>query len=190
MTTDMGSSSQDAMTGAAWALIADLANNGDTASDWGGRYANALDPTHPTQLHLAIFVEPFLSWVIDGTKTVEARFSAVRCAPWDAVYENDVVLMKESSGPVVGSFVVSFVSSFCIAEGNGDLDHIRGLFGDAIRAEDDEFWVDRNGAKYATLMGIKDHHRIEPTPIPKRDRRGWVVVNGLRSDKSSLLDGV
>ena len=184
----MSLSSLDTMTAAARALITDLANSGDTPSDWGGRYANALDPSHHVQLHLAIFVEPFLSWVIDGTKTVEARFSAVRCAPWDAVYENDVVLMKQSSGPVVGSFVVSFVSSYRIAEGG--LDGIRGLFGDAIRAEDDEFWVDRDGAKYATLMGIKDHHRIEPTPIPKRDRRGWVVIDGPRSNQSSLLDGV
>ena len=180
--------SLDNITAAARALIADLANSGDTSSDWARRYVDALDPTHPVQLHLAVFVEPFLSWVIDGTKTVEARFSAVRCAPWDVVHENDVVLMKQSSGPVVGSFVVSSVSSYRIAE--GDLDDMRGLFGDAIRAEDDEFWVDRNGAKYATLMGIKDHHRINPTPIPKRDRRGWVVIGGLRSDQSRLLDGV
>ena len=184
----MSDSSLDMMAAAVWALVADLANKSDTPPDWAGRYANALDPTHPVQLHLAIFVEPFLSWVIDGTKTVESRFSSVRCAPWDAVNENDVVLMKQSSGPVVGSFVVSFVSSYRIAE--GDLDDIGGLFGDSIRAEDNEFWANRSGAKYATLMGIAAHHRIEPTPIPKRDRRGWVVIGRVRSNQSSAIDGV
>lgn len=177
--TDVSDSSLNPVAAAARAIVADLVISRDTPSDWAGRYANALDPTHPVQLHLAIFVEPFLSWVIDGTKTVESRFSSVRCAPWDAVNENDVVLMKQSSGPVVGSFVVSFVSSYRIAE--GDLEDIRSLFGYSIRAEDNEFWTNRSGAKYATLMGIAAHHRIEPTPIPKRDRRGWVVIRGVQS---------
>lgn len=183
---DMSDSPLDTMSARARALLADLVNRVDTPSDWAERYANALDPTHPVQLHLAIFVEPFLSWVIDGTKTVESRFSSVRCAPWDAVKENDVVLMKQSSGPVVGTFIVGFVSSYRIT--GGDLDDIRCLFGDSIRAEDDEFWANRSGAKYATLMGIAAHHRIQPTPIPKRDRRGWVVIGGDRSNQSSPID--
>ena len=56
--------------------------------------------------HLAIFNPPFLDLILEGRKTIEGRFSKVRCAPFGVVQEGNVVLMKESGGLVKGSFVV------------------------------------------------------------------------------------
>ena len=170
---------------AAKQLVLELLDRCELPEAWNDRYHRTLDPGASTRLHLAVFIDPYLDWVLDGSKTVESRFSSVRCAPWNMVASDDVVLMKRFSGPIVGAFVIGNVTSYEIGE--GDLELIRELFGDAIRPEEDDFWNQRSGARYATLMGILDCHVIDATPIPKRDRRGWVVLDPTcRQD--SLLD--
>jgi hypothetical protein len=44
-----------------------------------------------TSLHLAVLTEPFCSWLLEGTKTIESRFSRVRCAPYGTLAEGDIV---------------------------------------------------------------------------------------------------
>ena len=39
----------------------------------------------PVQVHLAVMVEPYLSRVLDGSKTIESRFSRKKIAPWGRV---------------------------------------------------------------------------------------------------------
>src|SRR5690554_1453539 len=56
----------------------------------------------PFSIHLAILVEPYLQFILEGRKTVESRFSAKRCAPFERVRPGDVILLKRSSGPIVG----------------------------------------------------------------------------------------
>ena len=60
-------------------------------------------------IHLAVFVEPFLQFVLDGRKTVESRFSIHRRPPFGCVRSGDLVLIKESGGPVVAMAEVSNV---------------------------------------------------------------------------------
>src|SRR5437899_128672 len=55
----------------------------------------------PAATHLAVFAEPFLRFVLDGSKTIESRFSVNRCAPYRAVEAGDLVLLKRPAGPVV-----------------------------------------------------------------------------------------
>ena len=49
-------------------------------------------------VHLAVFSEPYLSFVLDGVKTVESRFSRVRCAPFQQIRSGDIILVKQSGG--------------------------------------------------------------------------------------------
>src|SRR2546425_6317559 len=56
----------------------------------------------PFALHLAVLVEPYLQFILDGQKTVESRFSVHRCAPYQRVHRGDVVLLKQAGGPIVG----------------------------------------------------------------------------------------
>ena len=150
------------------------ASSAGTPPQWAERFQRAIDPDETATLHVAVFAEPWLGWILDGSKTVESRFSAVRSAPWNAVSEGDVVLMKQTSGPIVGAFSAGFVSSYVLDA--GDLDSIEELFGDAICPDGPEFWSDRVSSKYATLVGIDSTLSLEPRWIPKRDRHGWVVV--------------
>lgn len=62
--------------------------------------------------HLAIFTGPFLDLVLEGKKTIESRFSKVRCAPYGVATEGDIVLMKKAGGLVIGKFTVSRAETF------------------------------------------------------------------------------
>src|SRR5262245_51208695 len=89
--------------------------SGDEA--WRERVQQVLSGTGP-RVHLAIFVEPFLDFVLSGKKTVESRFSVNRCPPYEHVSRGDIVLLKRASGPVVGACIVSAVWSYRLDRGS------------------------------------------------------------------------
>lgn len=128
--------------------------------------------------HLAIFNPPFLDLILEGRKTIEGRFSKVRCAPFEVIEEGNMVFMKESGGLVRGSFVVAKVESF----GNLSQEKLKELearYSESLYADaDPQYWQRRRVSKYATLMHIAEPTRFErPFPFPKKDRRGWVVLD-------------
>jgi len=128
----------------------------------------------PVGIHLAVFVEPYLSFVLSGTKTVESRFSVNKLAPFELVHEGDVVLLKKTGGPIVGLCRVSHVWNFKLEPKTWS--EIRNDFADALCAQDPSFWDQRKEASYATLMRVDNVLTIPPIKIDKRDRRGWVVL--------------
>ncbi len=135
-------------------------------------------------VHLAILVEPFLGYILDGTKTVESRFSTRQCAPFGRVRIGDIVLLKGASGPVAGLCEVSsvrFVDLHTVP-----IKEIRAQFGDTIRA-DAAFWKARMKSAYATILGVTQVRSLPPIACPKRDRRGWVVLSGGLAQESLLL---
>lgn len=126
-------------------------------------------------LHLAVFVEPYLQYVLDGKKTVESRFGIHRRPPFGHVREGDILLLKKSGGPVTGVCLVGQVWFY-------ELDpkswrKIKQEFAVSLCAQDPEFWHQRKAASFATLMLIKEVHTVAPFDIPKKDRRGWVMLN-------------
>jgi hypothetical protein len=129
-------------------------------------------------VHLAVCVEPFLGYILDGSKTVESRFSVNRCAPFGRVGQGDAVLLKRTGGPVVGLAHVRAVWSYHLDESSWRC--IREQFTEALRAQDPGFWHSRREAVYATLMSIDHVVALEPIAWKKRDRRGWVVVQRTR----------
>jgi len=158
-------------------------------SNWIERTANAIKDLHEwatyfhenvakvppcVSVHLGIFVEPYLGYVFDGTKTVESRFSVKRCDPFGVVNTGDVLLIKEAAGPIKGICKIGNVWSYRVEPET--LVELQTRFQEAMCAEDPTFWNDRLDAGYATLMQIGNVSRIQPFEIDKRDRRGWVVV--------------
>src|SRR5215212_382501 len=127
----------------------------------------------PFSLHLAVFIEPFLKYVLNGQKTIETRFSSMRCAPYERVQNGDVVLLKRSGGPIVGLCQISSVRFYELEENSWQ--EIR-TFAREICAENPAFWEAREDASFATLMHIKQVQAIDSVPFYKRDRRGWVVL--------------
>lgn len=139
-------------------------------------YLDDLNPPEsvPFTLHLAILVEPYLQFVLDGKKTVESRFSTRKFAPYHRVSKGDVVLLKESSGPIVGLCQVNYVWFYQLDQESWRT--IREDFAAVLCAQDPEFWKAREAASFATLMRIQYVKSIDPIKFTKRDRRGWVVL--------------
>lgn len=126
--------------------------------------------------HLAILNQPFLDLILEGKKTIESRFTKVRCAPYGAVEEGDIILLKESGGPVLGEFTAGRVETF-----DGlDMEVLATL---AARYErricseaDPDFWQKRCDVRYATLIYVTKPIRYDKSFLyPKRDRRGWIA---------------
>lgn len=63
--------------------------------------------------HIAILRQPFFDMILNGTKTIESRFSMNKCAPYNMVKAGDIILLKETGKDVTASAVeerVSFLS--------------------------------------------------------------------------------
>jgi hypothetical protein len=140
---------------------------------WSDLYEEFAEERSLVGLHIAVFVEPYLQFVLDRSKTVESRFSRKRSVPFGRVCPGDVVLLKRSSGPLVGACSVSAVWDYRLTPTSWS--EIRGRFGPAICAQG-TFWEDRRDASFATLMQITDARALPQLALPKRDRRGWVVL--------------
>ena len=144
-------------------------------SFWGEYWVKNVVPSPGSvSAHVGIFVEPFLTYILEGTKTIESRFSMNECDPYGVVKSGDVVLLKQAAGPVVGLCRVRTVWSYQVDPET--LMDLKETFGEAMCANNSEFWVARADAAYATLMQIDNVSALAPFDIEKRDQRGWVVL--------------
>jgi hypothetical protein len=127
-------------------------------------------------VHLAVLVEPFLGYILEGSKRVESRFSTVRTPPFRAVREGDLLLLKEAAGPIVAATFATEV--WCYASLTARTrDDLRTRFGLDLRDDVPGFWEQRERARYATLIRLGEVATLNtPIDCPKTDRRGWVVL--------------
>ena len=140
--------------------------------------------TFSTGLHLAIFNEPYLSYIMEGEKTIESRFSKNKIAPYKNAYVNDIILLKLSGGPIIGLCQISDIWHYILDPKSWE--RMRKEYTISLCAQDPSFWRQREGASYATLMRLKNIKRIKPLPFIKKDRRGWVVLKHKSDIKEPL----
>jgi ASC-1-like (ASCH) protein len=135
------------------------------------------------QVHLAILYKDYLDKILLGEKTIEGRFSKVKCNPHGRVFAGDKLFLKETSGPVVAVANVARVLSFT----GMTADQAKGIierYGGSLCLGQD-FIPRVMTARYATLMYLEDVKRIEPIQLSKRDRRPWVIL----TPQTSFLSG-
>jgi predicted transcriptional regulator len=128
-------------------------------------------------IHLAVMIEPYLTWILEGKKIIESRFSKNAIAPFRQISVGDLVLLKVTGGPVVGCFAASSVE--CVTLAKEEFDRIRSEYSEAICA-DEHFWQMREGKRYATLVGVALARELRPAPVTKSDRRGWITIQPRR----------
>ena len=117
-------------------------------------------------------VEPYLSAILDGRKTIESRFGVHRREPYLAIEPGDVIIFKKSAGPVVAVAAAKWVH--CCRLSSSTLHRLRERYAVQLFATDDAFWEERANKQFATLIEIADPLAVTPFPVSKRDRRGWV----------------
>jgi hypothetical protein len=141
--------------------------------------------TSPFGLHLAVFVEPYLQYLLDGRKTVESRFSVHRIAPYQSAGIGDIILLKRTGGPIVG--LCRVISVWFYRLDPTTWASIRRTFTEALCAQDPTFWHQRASASFASLMRVSNVRTIQPIYHPKRDRRGWVILRPRAESQALLL---
>jgi adenylate kinase family enzyme len=158
----------------------------DMISDtlWHDRLSRWVEEGKPFGVHVAIFSEPFLGYVLAGTKTVDSRFSKNRIAPYEYVEPGDIILIKQAGGPVTA--VCSVERAWFYEIDNEIFKKIKDQFGRLICASE-EFWRSRRERSYATLILLKDVRPVTPFEIEKKDRRGWVTLKKNKPDKPVVI---
>ncbi len=144
------------------------------------------DPRHTRAVHLGIFNQPYMSFLLNGAKTIESRFSSVRCAPFDCVKAGDIILVKRPGGPIVALFLAGEVRSYRLSSQVWET--IKERFGEGIAPASPDFWRENESATYATLIGVEHVRQVAPIAWDKSDRRGWVVLHRRRSMNLTLFE--
>ena len=129
------------------------------------------------QRHLAIFKGEGANLIIAGKKTIESRFSQRKDPLFTAISAGDLVYIKPSGKDIIGQFKVKKVI-FYDGLGIGEIREIRERWGKEL-AVDQSYWRGKETAKYGTLIFIGQSARFITSPLrhPKKDLRGWVVLN-------------
>jgi ASC-1-like (ASCH) protein len=126
------------------------------------------------KIHVAVMVQPYIDYILDGTKTIESRFTKTRQPPYGMVQPSDIILFKESSGPIRGCALVRTTNYFVLD--NTPIDDLMTEYGTQIAALP-AFWRQKADARYATLLGLARVRSCDPFDIPKRDPRSWLVID-------------
>jgi hypothetical protein len=137
-------------------------------------------------VHLAIFIKPYLQYIIEGKKTMESRFSVNRIAPFKKIFQGDLILLKKSGGLVVGFCLVKEVWFYQLNPSTWN--KIRNNFESELCIKDPQFWESKKHTLYATLIKLGEFNAFSPIRFKKKDRRGWVVLklNEIKSTKNRL----
>ena len=130
--------------------------------------------------HLAILTPGWIELILDGSKTIESRFTKVRCAPFGKVHEGDSVYLKEGGGLVKGIFTVAKVET----HENLDKSGIQAIY---ERCGQDIFcqsftqffppdkWL---ASKHATLIYVSNPIEFDfPIPYRQKGRSAWLVLD-------------
>lgn len=126
-----------------------------------------------TSLHLGVFTEPYLTYMLDGKKTIESRFSKNRILPYKGVSVHDIVIVKKSSGNVVGYFTIKEVLFFNLNETS--IDEIKTKYHKEL-CVDERFWLSKKSSNYATLIIIDKIVKLNPFHIEKKGMQTWIKL--------------
>jgi hypothetical protein len=171
-------------------VLRDLLAQVDADPVWRSVVEEVLDPQSGACGHLAVMHEPYLSLILDGSKTVESRFSQMQVAPYRQIRRGDLVLFKLLSGPVTAIACVA-EADFYVLDSTAWA-RLRQRFEPMLAAQGESFWTDRQNARYASLIRLGEVRPVSPIPVAKRDRRGWVVLSHrgarIHPDQLDLID--
>jgi len=140
---------------------------------------NKFSSLNQSGIHLAIMVEPYLSDLLCGKKTIESRFSINMIAPFRKVKSGDIVILKKSGGPIVGMFEATKIR-FIEIKNSLVLDSLKQKYNERLLIEDD-FWEKKKTSKYATLIDVDHVLKISPIFVHFSNRQSWVTLGKLEN---------
>jgi ASC-1-like (ASCH) protein len=139
--------------------------------------------------HVAIMKK---SWrltekILTGEKTIESRWYAARCAPWDRITPGETVYFKDSGEPVALKARVAKVLQLELTPRKVKeiLDEYGGSDGICIK-DIDEFYERFKNKKYCMLIFLKDAREVAPFDVDKTgfgNMCAWMCVEDIEKVK-------
>ena len=147
---------------------------------------DAPPPRADHAVHLAVVVEPFLGFMLDGSKRIESRFSTVKVPPFRAVREGNLCFSRTPAAPSLRPRWQ--VKCGATARSRRECSPICVIVSALISETTfPGFWERRDGARYATFIRLGRVTKLRvPLDCPKTDRRGWVVFASTLASARSL----
>lgn len=140
------------------------------------------------RIHIAIMVEPYLSYILNGKKTIESRISQKKSSPFKKVERKDIVILKKSGGDIEAVFEAGEVSFFEQLNPK-KISEIKNAYNDKI-CGDEEFWKKKEGSTYATLIEIKSLFICRNIKTTGKNRQSWICWdNKYRNKLTVILSG-
>jgi len=127
------------------------------------------------RVHLAVLYPKILYSILRHEKTVESRFLKVKQPPFKRIQPHDLILFKESGGPIRGVARAAWTKFFWDID-RKKMQEIKVWYSEYIKA-DDKFWESKKDSKYGVLIGLRDVRAIEPFKLDKKDGRPWMVMD-------------
>lgn len=125
------------------------------------------------RLHLGIFSEAYLTYMLEGKKTIESRFSKNKILPYKQISKDDIVIVKKSSGNVLAYFTIKKVLFFDLNETS--ITEIKAKYNNEL-CVNDEFWISKKDCNYATLIVIDKLVKLKAFHINKKGMQTWIKL--------------
>lgn len=135
---------------------------------------NELEEVKKRTLHLGIFTEPYLTYMLNGKKTIESRFSKNKILPYNKISKEDIVIVKKSSGNIMAYFTIKEILFFDLNKVS--IDEIKSKYSKQL-CVDENFWIIKKDSNYATLIFIDKVIELNPFHIDKRGMQTWIKLN-------------
>ncbi len=135
---------------------------------------DAYDVIKSRNIHLGVFSEPCLRYMLEGKKTIESRISKKKIAPYQKITKDDIVVVKKSGGGVVAYFTIKEVKFIDLNEIS--INDIKNKYSNDLCVSE-EFWERKKDSSYATLMFIDRLVKLEPFKIDKKGMQTWIVLD-------------
>lgn len=137
-------------------------------------------------LHLAVFSPGFIRKIFTGQKSIDGRFSKIRCMPYAAIEKGDLVFMKKSGAKVVGYFLAGKIQFFEDLTKKKLKSIVKKHWNEL--ALSNEFWSKRKNSKYLTLIEIKRPTKFRiPIVVKKKSLSGWISLGGESQKQIQLF---
>ncbi len=124
--------------------------------------------------HIAILRQPFYDMVLNGTKTIESRWSIHKIAPYNKVKIGDLIYIKLTGKPVTAKAKVKDVKFYCLTP--EIVEDIRLKYGKFIGTDKFKNWGDILHKKYCTLIWLDKVEKIKPMQVKRSNGAGWIIL--------------
>lgn len=112
--------------------------------------------------------------VINGTKTIESRWSNKKIAPFNKVKVGDTILIKRTSCLVTATAQVKYVKFYNLTPQLAE--EIKIKYGKKIGTDYFDDWEGYKNKKYCTLIWLENVTNIPPFKVENSHGAGWIVL--------------